>query len=72
MTQSNFSKNIKSSKSDLNRKEDYINRGVEFILNGGKRTKTKPLHIIFKKLFFFLKREVTIHFEFSFGIRRLK
>jgi hypothetical protein len=49
---------------------DHINRGFEFVLNGGKRKQPKNFHIIFEKLVCFLKREVTIHFEFSLDIRK--
>ena len=37
MKQSNSSKKIKSSKSDLNKIDDHIDRGFEFILKGGKK-----------------------------------
>jgi len=55
--------------SNLNN-DIHINRGVEFILHGGKRERPKDFHIIFEKLVCFLKREVTIYFEFSFTVRR--
>ena len=48
----------------------HINRGVEFLLHGGKRKHPKDFHIIFEKLVCFLKREVTIYFEFSFKVRK--
>jgi len=48
----------------------HINRGVEFLLHGGKRKHPKVFHIIFEKLVCFLKREVTIYFEFSFKVRK--
>ena len=70
MTQSNSSRNIKSSNHDLNKKEDHFNRGIELILNGGKRKQTQPFHIIFEKMVCFLNREVTIYFEFSFKLRK--
>ena len=72
MTQSNSSRNNKSSNPDLNKKEDHFNRGIEFILNGGKRKQTQPFHIIFEKMVCFLNREVTIYFEFSFHSRKKK
>ena len=55
--------------TDIN-KDIHINRGVEFILNGGKRKQSKNFHIIFEKLVCFLKREVTIYFEFSIRARK--
>lgn len=51
--------------SDINN-DDHLNRGVEFLLNGGKKRKQpKTFHIIFEKVVRFLKREYTIYFEFS-------
>jgi len=70
LTQSNSSRNNNSSANDLNKKENHINRGVEFILNGGKRKQTQPFHIIFEKMVCFLNREVTIYFEFSLNSRK--
>ena len=72
MTQSNSSRNDKSSSPNLNKKEDHFNRGVELILNGGKRKQTQPFHIIFEKIVCFLNREVTIYFEFSLNSRKKK
>jgi len=48
------------------------NRGVELILTGGKRKKPKLFHLIFEKMIFFFKREVTIYLEFSIKSRRVK
>ena len=70
MTQSNSSKKIKLSDKDINKNEDHFNRGIELILNGGKRKQTQPFHIIFEKIVCFLNREVTIYFEFSFKSRK--
>jgi hypothetical protein len=72
LTQSNSSKKIKSSDTNINKKEDHFNRGIELILNGGKRKQTQPFHIIFEKIVCFLNREVTIYFEFSFKSRKKK
>ena len=72
MTQSNSSKNNKSSSPNINKPEDHFNRGIELILNGGKRKQTQPFHIIFEKMVCFLNREVTIYFEFSFKSRKKK
>lgn len=55
--------------SDINN-DTQINRGIEFILNGGKRKRPKTLHIVFDKMVCFLKREVTIYFEFSLDVRK--
>ena len=51
---------------------DGINRGVELILSGGKKRQPKDFHIIFEKLLCFLRREVTIYFEFSLTVKKRK
>jgi len=71
LTQLNSSENDKSSNPDINN-QNHRNRGVDFILNGGKRKQTHPFHIIFEKMVCFLNREVTIYFEFSFKSRKRK
>ena len=48
----------------------HRNRGLDLILNGGKRKQTKPFHVIFEKMVCFLNREITIYFEFSFVSRK--
>jgi len=70
LTQSNFSENNKSSSPNINKSEDHRNRGVDFLLNGGKRKQVQPFHIIFEKMVCFLRREVTIYFEFSIKTRK--
>ena len=47
MKQLNSSKNNKSSNSNLNKTDDHFNRGIEFILSGGKRKQPKGFHINF-------------------------
>ena len=49
---------------------NHRNRGVEVLLYGGKRKQPKNFHIIFEKLVCFLKREVTIYFEFSLTVKK--
>ena len=71
MTQSNSSKNNKSLNLNIN-KNNHVNRGVDFLLNGGKRKQTQPFHIIFEKMVCFLNREVNVYFEFSFSTRKKK
>jgi hypothetical protein len=56
---------------DIN-KNTRINRGLDLILNGGKRKQPKTFHIILDKVACFLKREVTIYFEISLNIRKNK
>jgi hypothetical protein len=70
--QSNSSKKMESSDSTLNKNNYHINRGVEFILTGGKRKRPKSFHIVFDKILCFLNREVMIYFEFSLSVRKKK
>ena len=72
MTRFNSSRKIKLSNDDINKSEDHGNRGVAFLLNGGKKKQTHPFHIIFEKMVCFLNREVTIYFEFSFNSKKKK
>ena len=70
MTPFSFSEKRKSYNIGINKTTTReVNRGVELILNGGKR-QTKPFHIIFEKMVSFFKREVTIYFEFSLKVRK--
>ena len=69
MIQSSFLENTNSSNLNIN-KNNHGNRGVEFILNGGKRKQTQLFHIIFEKIVCFLNREVTVYFEFSLKARK--
>ena len=72
MTPFSFSEKRKLSDPDINKiKNREVNRGVELILNGGKK-QTQPFHIIFEKMVCFFKREVTIYFEFSFEVKEEK
>tara|TARA_B100001996_G_C18653383_1_gene590282 strand:+ start:171 stop:377 length:207 start_codon:yes stop_codon:yes gene_type:complete len=48
-----------------------INRGFEFLLKGGKTKRRKPIHIIFKRVGSFFKRELNLYFEFSLSIKKL-
>jgi len=50
--------------------DEHLNRGIELILHGGKKKQPKNFHIILEKLVCFLKREVTIYFEFSVSVRK--
>jgi hypothetical protein len=47
-----------------------MNRGFEFILNGGRKKQPKIFHIIFEKLIFLFKREFSIYFEFSLSFKK--
>ena len=61
-----------SNKSINNNNYHGINRGVELVLSGGKKRQPKDFHIIFEKLLCFLRREVTIYFEFSLTVKKRK
>jgi len=72
LTQSNSSKNTKSSDSTINKSKNHGNRGIELIFNGGKKRQPKPFRIVLDKMVCFFKREVNIYLEFSFRIRKIK
>ena len=70
MTPFSFSEKKKLSNQDINKNNSHeVNRGVELILNGGKK-QSKPFHLIFEKMVCFFKREVTVYFEFSLKARK--
>ncbi len=71
MTQLNSSENNKSPEEGINKFENH-NRGIEFILNGGKKKQPKPFQIVFDKMVCFFKREVSIYFEFSLKVKKIK
>lgn len=66
----NFLKKKKLSNTDINKFNHRKNRGFEFILTGGKRKESKPFGIIFEKLICFFNREIKIHFEFYFSMKK--
>ena len=72
LIQSSFSEKDKSSNLNINKSQGHGNRGIDLLLNGGKRKQTQPFHIIFEKMVCFLRREVTIYFEFSINTRKRK
>ena len=47
-----------------------INRGFEFLLRKQKTKRRRPIHIIFKKVGSFFKREVNLYFEFSLSVKK--
>ena len=69
MTQSNSSKKIESSKESINKTNPPLNRGIELMLQGGKKKKKKPIHIILKKISTFFNKEIEIYFEFFLSIK---
>jgi len=49
----------------------HPNRGVEFILNGGKRKdQPKTFQVMFGKMVRFFNREIHLHFEFSLDFKK--
>ena len=73
MTQSNTSKNTKSSKPKINKEKDHFNRGIDVILNGGKiKKKKKTFHILFNNMICFFNTEIDFYFEFSLNLRKKK
>ena len=70
VTPFSFSEKKKLSNQNINKLNSRdVNRGVELILNGGKKQK-KPFHITFDQMVSFFNREVTIYFEFSLKARK--
>ena len=70
MKQYNSSRKKESSPLDINKTNDYSDRGVELILSGGKRKVKKSFEINFKKILIFLNRNISISFEFSLDIKK--
>ena len=72
LIQSSFSEKDKSSNLNINKSQGHGNRGIDLLLNGGKRRQTQPFHILLEKMVCFFNREVTIYFEFSINTRKRK
>ena len=72
LTQSNTSKNIKSLKPKINNEKDHFNRGIDVILNGGKRKTKKTFHVLFNNIICFFNTEIDFYFEFSLNLRKKK
>ena len=70
MKQFNSSKKKESSLLNINKTNDYSDRGVELILSGGKRKLKKSFEIYFHKILVLLNRKITINFEFSLNIKK--
>ena len=70
MTQSNSLRKNKSLNNNLN-KDNHLNRGVELMLNSNRIKKSKPIHLILKKMIYLFNREFKIHFEFSLNIKKI-
>ena len=70
MKQYNSSKKKESSLLNLNKTNDYSDRGVELILSGGKRKLKKSFEVNLQKILVLLNRKITINFEFSLDIKK--
>ena len=70
MKQYNSSKKKESSLLNINKTNDYSDRGVELILSGGKRKLKKTFEVNLQKILVLLNRKITIKFEFSLDIKK--
>ena len=70
MKQYNSLKKKESSPLDINKTDDYSDRGVELILSGGKRKLKKTFEFCSNKMLVLFNRKITINFEFSFDIKK--
>ena len=70
MKQYNSLKKKESSPLDINKTDDYSDRGVELILSGGKRKLKKTFEVCSNKMLVLFNRKITINFEFSFDIKK--
>ena len=70
MKQFNSSKKKESSLLNINKTNDYSDRGVELNLSGGKKKLKKSFEIYFQKVLVLLNRKITINFEFSLDIKK--
>ena len=70
MKQYNSLKKKESSPLDINKTNDYSDRGVELILSGGKRKLKKTFEVNLQKILVLLNRKITIKFEFSLDIKK--
>ena len=58
------------SNNNINNSKIPINRGVEFVLRGGKKKKPNVIHFITNKVLNFRRREINLYFEFSLNIKK--
>jgi len=70
LKQFNSSKKKESSLLNINKTNDYSDRGVELILSGGKRKLKKTFEVNLQKILVLLNRKITIKFEFSLDIKK--
>jgi len=70
LKQYNSSKKKESSLLNINKTNDYSDRGVELILSGGKRKLKKTFEVNLQKILVLLNRKIIIKFEFSLDIKK--
>ena len=70
MKQYNSLKKKESSLLNINKTNDYSDRGVELILSGGKRKLKKTFEVNLHKILVLLNRKIIIKFEFSLDIKK--
>jgi len=70
LKQYNSLKKKELSPLNINKTDDYSDRGVELILSGGKRKLKKTFEVCLNKMLVLFNRKITINFEFSFDIKK--
>ena len=69
LRRSSILKNKRSSSYSINN-NNSANRGVDYILSGGKSRKLNTHAIRFGKIFNFFRKEIHFYFEMSLGIKK--
>ena len=72
LTQSNISEKTKSSRDDINKSTDHIDRGFELILSGGKRKRPKTFRLLLDKMISFFNKDIDIHVDFYVNVKTKK
>jgi hypothetical protein len=67
-----MSEDLGNKKTELNKSEPQINRGIELLLRNKRRRELKPktFQVKFGKMISFLSREYHFFIEFHFDIRK--
>ena len=72
LTQSNISEKTKSSRDDINKSTDHIDRGFELILSGGKTKRPKTFRLLLDKMISFFNKDINIHLDFYVDVKPKK
>ena len=72
LTQSNSCEKTKSQNKDINKSTDHIDRGIELILSGGKRKRTRTFRLLLDKMISFFNKDINIHFDFYVDVKPKK